>query len=260
VFDLPRTVRYAVHFVVAAAVVHWAGHPGAQTGLAAAGPFVVSVVFVTGLINAFNFMDGIDALVGGTGVVIVAFLAWVTRDPMWILLAASYAGFLVFNLPPARIFMGDAGSTALGGLIGVAILSGQSELVVRDLVVLAPLMLDSAYTIARRLIRRENIFRAHHSHIYQRLLRAGHSHTAISGGYAGATLALGGLAIGGNNALVLAGLVGCVAAIVPIEIYLSCRDVSFTRSETERRSPNTPMPIRPASAVGDLDTSPRSNP
>ena len=231
---LPRFARYAVHALVAVAIVHWVGHPGPSAGPWAVWSYVASVVFVTGLINAFNFMDGIDALVGGTGVVIVTFLAWFTRDALWILLAATYSGFLVFNAPPARIFMGDAGSTALGGLVGVALLSGRTTLETRHLLILVPLIGDSSYTIVRRLIRRENIFKAHHSHIYQRLLRAGHTHGWISGWYAAATFALGLLVLSGNRSGVLVGAVACGLAVVPLEVHLARRGVPFTRPRAPR--------------------------
>jgi Fuc2NAc and GlcNAc transferase len=233
--DLPRSARYAGQALVAAVVIRWLGHPGPTAGLPGIVALGASIVLFTGVINAFNFMDGIDALVGGTGVVIVAFLAWFTRDAAWALLAASYAGFLVFNIPPARIFMGDAGSTALGGLVGIAILSGRVSLESRHYLIFAPLIGDSAYTILRRLIRGENILRAHHSHVYQRLLRAGHSHGAISGSYTGATLLLGLLVASGSDRAVFGGAVGCLVALVALEIHIARRRVPFTRLHSARR-------------------------
>jgi Fuc2NAc and GlcNAc transferase len=233
--DLPRSVRYAGQVVVAAVVIRWLGHPGPAAGLPGLGAFAASVLVVTGLVNAFNFMDGIDALVGGTGVVIVGFLGWFTRDPLWALLAASYAGFLVFNIPPARIFMGDAGSTVLGGLVGIAILSGRASLESRHFLIFGPLLGDSAYTIVRRLIRGENVFRAHHSHVYQRLLRAGHSHAAISGCYVAATCLLGFLTASRSYGAVLGGAIGCVVALLAVEAYLMRRGVPFTRPMSSPR-------------------------
>jgi UDP-N-acetylmuramyl pentapeptide phosphotransferase/UDP-N-acetylglucosamine-1-phosphate transferase len=248
-FDLPRSARYATHVLVATAIVHWVGHPGPRFGLGGAAASVAAVVFVTGLINAFNFMDGIDALVGSTGVLIVGFLAWVTHDPIWILLAACYCGFLVFNLPPARIFMGDAGSTALGGLVGVAVLSGRAALEPRHFLIFAPLIGDSAYTVVRRLLRRENILKAHHSHMYQRLLRAGHSHARISGSYAAATLALGAWAVWAGNGAAWVGVLGCIALAIALEIYLSRRGVPFRRP-TRRSEPTGSVP-RPSGSGQD---------
>ena len=184
-------------------------------------------------------MDGIDALVGGTGIVILSFLAVLIQDPLWFLLAASYAGFLVFNLPPARIFMGDAGSTVLGGLVAVALLSGRDHLGPRHLLLLGPLIGDSVYTIARRLLRGENVTRAHHSHLYQRLIRAGHSHARVSAGYLIATLAMGLLMALGGNAGAGVGAVTCAFMIVLIERHLSRRAVPFTVDGKQERAPAT---------------------
>jgi UDP-N-acetylmuramyl pentapeptide phosphotransferase/UDP-N-acetylglucosamine-1-phosphate transferase len=233
--DLPAAIRFLVHALVAAVVVHWLGHP-APHGVPTLAAGALAVVMVAGLINAFNFMDGVDGLVGGTGIIIISVLSVLSRDSSWFLLAASYAGFLVFNWPPARIFMGDAGSTVLGGLVGVALLSGRAELEPRHVLVLAPLVGDSAYTIVRRLLRRENILRAHHSHLYQRLFRAGHPHGAISACYALATLAIALLVtFGGKGGAVIAA-VSCIAATVALERYLSRRGVPFTRPTSDKSS------------------------
>ncbi|MEQ1908507.1 MAG: glycosyl transferase family 4 [Vicinamibacterales bacterium] len=220
-FDLPAVVRFFCHALVGFAIVHWLGHPGPQVGALGLLAAAVSVIAIVGSINAFNFMDGIDALVGGTGVVIAVFLAVLTHDPLWFLLAASYAGFLVFNLPPARIFMGDAGSTTLGGLVAIALLSGREHLEPRHLLLFGPLIGDSAYTFVRRLLRGEHVWRAHHSHLYQRLIRVGHSHARISACYVIATLAIGLLVTyGGFGSAVVAAVI-CVLTIVLIERYLS---------------------------------------
>ena len=220
-FDLPAVVRFFCHALVAFAIVHWLGHPGPQIGALALLAAAVSVVAIVGSINAFNFMDGIDGLVGGTGVVIASFLAVLTHDPLWFLLAASYAGFLVFNLPPARNFMGDAGSTTLGGLVAIALLSGREHLEPRHLLLFGPLIGDAAYTFVRRLLRGEHVWRAHHSHLYQRLIRVGHSHARISACYVIATLAMGLLVTFGGIASAVVGAVTCALTIVLIERYLS---------------------------------------
>ena len=223
-FDLPAVVRFLCHALVALAIVHWLGHPGPRVGSLALLTAALCVIAIVGSINAFNFMDGIDALVGGTGVVIASFLAVLTHDPLWFLLAASYAGFLVFNLPPARIFMGDAGSTTLGGMVAVALLSGREHLEPRHLLLFGPLIGDSAYTLVRRLLRGETVWRAHHSHLYQRLVRVGHSHARVSACYVIATLAMGLLVTFGGIASAVAGAVACAFAISLIERYLSSRD------------------------------------
>lgn len=226
-FDLPRSLRFGVQLAAAAVAVWFLGPLPIPLP-----PAVVAAISVVGLavfINQVNFMDGMDALVGGSGSVALLVLGKATGDPFWYLVAAAYAGFLVHNLPPARIFMGDAGSTVLGGLLGIAVLSGWRVLRAEHLLVLVPLMGDSTYTLIRRLIRRENIFRAHHSHIYQRLLRAGHGHGAISAGYAVLTAMLGGLGLWGGRLGGLAGLAISAGLLLAAERYLSMRAVPFRR-------------------------------
>jgi UDP-N-acetylmuramyl pentapeptide phosphotransferase/UDP-N-acetylglucosamine-1-phosphate transferase len=230
--DLSRGVRYAAHLLVALGVVLLILPEPSAGGLFYG---LIAALLLTGLINAVNFMDGIDALVAGTGAIALAFLGWQSGDASWLVFAAAYAGFALFNLPPARLFMGDAGSTTLGGLLGVALIAGRERLALADLVVLAPLLGDAAYTLLRRLGRGENVLQAHHSHLYQRLLRSGLSHGRISLGYALATLlaALLARAFGATGALVALG--GCALAVLAIERHVAQRGVPFTRA-VERRA------------------------
>jgi UDP-N-acetylmuramyl pentapeptide phosphotransferase/UDP-N-acetylglucosamine-1-phosphate transferase len=218
--------RYLVQVAVAVLVVWLAGGPGVGRHPAA---IVAATVVATGFINAFNFMDGIDALVAGTGVVILGFLSWFTSDALWMVLAASYAGFLAFNLPPARVFMGDAGSTSLGGLVATAVLAGRASLEARHLLIFLPLVGDAIYTVTRRLLRGENIFAAHHSHLYQRLLRAGHSHARISASYAAATFVVGLVAAWGGAGACAAAAIVWLGLMGLQEAYLARRGVPFTR-------------------------------
>jgi UDP-N-acetylmuramyl pentapeptide phosphotransferase/UDP-N-acetylglucosamine-1-phosphate transferase len=226
--DLPRSLRYAAHLCVAAAAVVWLG-PFAAESVFAFALGLAALVLVSGLINAFNFMDGIDALVAGTGGLILAYLGFRSGDAAWLCFAAAYAGFLLFNLPPARTFMGDAGSTTLGGLVAIALLSARTRLALADLAVLLPLMGDAGYTILRRLLRGENIFLAHHSHVYQRLFRAGLPHGKISFAYAVATALAAWLGGAFGNAGALAAVAGCAALVLGLELYLTRRGVPFAR-------------------------------
>jgi Fuc2NAc and GlcNAc transferase len=233
--DLPRSLRYLAQLLVASAALLLLRAATRRFGLPDTLTFVLGVVFVTGLVNAFNFMDGVDALVASSGLLIMGFYAWLAREPLWALVAAAYAGFLLFNRPRARIFMGDAGSTALGGLVGIAFLSSE-RLELPHLVLLGPLVSDSAYTIVRRLLRRENIFVAHHSHVYQRLLRAGWSHGQLSGTYAALTMLMGLLVAGWGLLGSVLGAATCAAAIVGAESYIARRKVPFTRPAAAKSS------------------------
>ncbi|MBT8470169.1 MAG: glycosyl transferase family 4, partial [Deltaproteobacteria bacterium] len=85
-------------------------------------PPVLSVIAITALINFYNFMDGLDGLVGGCCMVQLAFFALYLNQPGWWLLVAALLAFLLWNWPPAKIFMGDSGSTVLGGAVALALL------------------------------------------------------------------------------------------------------------------------------------------
>jgi UDP-N-acetylmuramyl pentapeptide phosphotransferase/UDP-N-acetylglucosamine-1-phosphate transferase len=122
------------------------------------------------------------------------------------LLAAASAGFLFYNLPPARLFMGDVGSTFLGfSFAGLSLLGnlgvGGGRLPVEfGLVVLAPFLFDSLLTLARRIARGERWYAAHRTHYYQRLVQAGLSHAQVTGLYACLALAAAGAGLAGLNA------------------------------------------------------------
>ena len=158
--------------------------------------YCVTILWLLTVINAFNFMDGIDGLAGVQGV--VAGLAWwvcarylgaPAAGSLGLVLAAGAMGFLTLNWPPAKIFMGDAGSTVLGFSFAVLPLlvwvearppSGFFSLMVVGLLLVWPFWADGAFTILRRLRKRENIFKAHRSHLYQRLVIAGLTHRIVT--------------------------------------------------------------------------------
>ncbi len=160
---------------------------------------VPAFVFLFGtliwLTNLYNFMDGSDGLAGGMTVIGFAtygLAAWLGGNADLALLAVSIAaaaaGFLIFNFPPAKIFMGDVGSIPLGflaGALGIAGWLSDSWPLWFPLVVFAPFIVDASITLARRLLRGERAWQAHRQHYYQRLILSGWSHrrTAV-GAYA----------------------------------------------------------------------------
>ncbi len=151
---------------------------------------VVAFLWIVGLTNAYNFMDGIDGLAGaqavvtGTGWVVLGMLS---DQPLvgafGALLAASSLGFLGHNWPPARIFMGDVGSSYLGyTFAALTLIAAQSNprLALAGLLLVWPFVFDAAFTFTRRLLKGENVFAAHRSHLYQRLVIAGYSHRFVT--------------------------------------------------------------------------------
>lgn len=144
------------------------------------------------IVNFFNFMDGIDGLAVGqtlTAAAVLLAAAIVVHAFTIALLVASLAGvaagFLPFNWNPARCFMGDAGSYFCGGILGALLILGQRSGIPLLLVGLASLafLSDAAITLAVRLVRRRAIWRAHRSHIYQRMVAAGWSHARVAALY-----------------------------------------------------------------------------
>src|SRR5207344_2645488 len=112
---------------------------------------------------------GLAAWLGGN--VEIEVLAWS--------ISAAAAGFLIFNFPPAKIFMGDVGSIPLGFLAGAIGVTGWQQGLWPlwfPLVVFAPFIVDATVTLARRVLRGEAVWQAHRSHYYQRIILTGWSH------------------------------------------------------------------------------------
>jgi UDP-N-acetylmuramyl pentapeptide phosphotransferase/UDP-N-acetylglucosamine-1-phosphate transferase len=147
--------------------------------------YVISVVWIVTLTNAYVYMDGIDGLVGGHAV--LAGGLWVgvgivQGDALVILLglliAGASAGFLVYNLPPASIFLGEVGCTFLGfSLAALPMLAvargGSPRLIISGGLLVGLLMFDAALTFLRYLFTGKNQGRAYRSHLYQRLVKLG---------------------------------------------------------------------------------------
>lgn len=186
--------------------------------------FPLTLLWIVGLTNAYNFMDGIDGIAGGQALMAGlgwAILGWIAGLPivavMGLLLASGSLGFLGHNWPPARIFMGDVGSGFLGYAFAVlTILASQSNpvFVLAGLALVWPFVFDATLTFFRRLVRGEKVWVAHRSHIYQRLVISGLSHRQVSIIYIGLAL----LGVGWAVALVQAWRCACVtgAMVIPV--------------------------------------------
>lgn len=152
----------------------------------------VTLIWIIGVTNIYNFMDGIDGLAGGEGVLVGAFISctgfMVGNNLMGALgsfIAASSLGFLVFNIPPAKIFMGDSGSTTLGFVFAtIAIIGSQAKgnpvpfLVFVFL--LSNFLFDATITLIMRIIRKENWRVAHSKHFYQKAVKSGYTHRQVT--------------------------------------------------------------------------------
>lgn len=145
-----------------------------------------TIVVTVWMTNLYNFMDGMDGFAGGMTVIgfgTMAILGWQVNayEFAWInaLIAAAAGGFLVWNFPPARIFMGDGGSIPLGYAAAAMALWGQHDSIVPIWLIgllFSPFIIDATVTILQRIKRREHIFEPHCTHYYQRLVRCGWGH------------------------------------------------------------------------------------
>lgn len=153
--------------------------------------YFVTLLWVVGLTNAYNFMDGMDGLAGGVGLIAACFMCAIafSEGATYVyltsyVLAASLAGFLIFNLPPARIFLGDVGSAFVGytfaalALIGASFDHGHLSFYVIPLL-LFQFIFDTSFTFARRAWNRDKVFLAHRTHLYQLLPGLGYSHRQV---------------------------------------------------------------------------------
>jgi UDP-N-acetylmuramyl pentapeptide phosphotransferase/UDP-N-acetylglucosamine-1-phosphate transferase len=146
---------------------------------------IVLVVWVVGVLNIYNFMDGMDGLAGcqtvGGAVAYAIFLGGMGSAVYMVPLAASALGFLAHNYPPSRMFMGDAGSTFIGTSFAALAVVGMHDNVplAMSALPLAPFLLDGTFTIFRRAARREPVWQAHRSHLYQRAVQTGLDHRAV---------------------------------------------------------------------------------
>ncbi|MBC7732720.1 MAG: glycosyltransferase family 4 protein, partial [Bacteriovorax sp.] len=212
--SLPARWRFLGHAAAAAWVLWWMGRVpqmpvfGMLVDLSYAGP-VLCGLYLVWMINLFNFMDGIDGIASVEAITTTlggALLWWLVGSGTgWVvavLFAGCVGGFLVWNFPPAKIFMGDAGSGFLG--LMVALLSlwcGQATpaLFWAWFILIGCFMVDATTTLVRRVRRGERFHEAHRSHAYQYASRRAGRHLPVT------------LACGAINVLWLLPLAAAVA-------------------------------------------------
>lgn len=191
---LPAAVR-AAGYLVAAALGVWlsGGLPRVALGSATlelgwAG-IPIGILGIAWLTNLYNFMDGADGIASAQGISAGAFAAVLFVSggqggaaALCLVLAAACAGFLIFNWPPARLFMGDVGSCLLGYSFGVLALYGEQTGSVPLLawwLLLLVFVMDASLTLARRMVRGEKWYSPHRTHAYQLLVQSGLGHRGL---------------------------------------------------------------------------------
>ena len=193
--DLGWPLRLGVQVAVAVGLVASGVHATVFVDAAWVGQ-LISVLWIVGLINSFNFLDNMDALSAGIGSIAAALFAVVMLamgpEPRWLVggmlltIVGATAGFLVHNRPPARIFMGDAGSTFLGLMLAVLTLvgtfyAGEStarHVLLAPLCILAVPLYDTVTVVTIRLLAGRSPFRPDKSHFSHRLVELGLSRTS----------------------------------------------------------------------------------
>jgi Fuc2NAc and GlcNAc transferase len=190
---VPARWRFLVHVGCAAWALWWLGGLGSVTlaggryELGWAGNLLGGFLIVW-VLNLLNFMDGIDGIAGTEAITACLSAAWLmpadaASVPVLLALAAATAGFLAWNWPPAKIFMGDVGSGFVGFLLGVlavrSAIAGELSLAVW-LILLGVFFVDATVTLLRRMASGQRWYEAHRSHAYQHAaLRLG-SHKSVT--------------------------------------------------------------------------------
>jgi len=233
--SLPVRARLAAHLVAALAVGALAlqGGPSPLIGVAV---FLWWTFWTMSSINLVNFMDGINGLVASQIAVFACSLALFpgagTAGFYAAVVAGACVGFLPWNFPRARIFLGDVGSGGLGYLVPVlAVLTMRNADIdiVRAHLPLVPLFGDAVVTIFRRWRRGERLTEAHRSHLYQRLANGGLGHTRVTAIYTFAAI-VGAVAAHADRALGAFVWAAFVALTVLAGALLDRRAQSISRS------------------------------
>ena len=187
---LPAWPRLLVQ-ALAASLVAWAAYR--TTAYMPDAFFAFALVMV--MVNVWNFMDGIDGLATSQAAIAAAGLALVLGAGLWAWLGAGLfaaaAGFLLFNFPKARVFLGDVGSGALGYLLALLILAafiGHRDQWPFLLLPVSVFLIDAGFTLAMRMLRRERWWEPHVQHSYQSWSRRLGSHVPVTMAYAVSSL------------------------------------------------------------------------
>lgn len=233
--ELSYRVKLIIHFLAAVWAVGWAGGYSImnigfmQLDLSVAGS-IVAVFGTVWMINLYNFMDGVDGIAAteavSVAVIMGCLLFWqgdFSISAICFLLAASVAGFLLWNWPPARIFMGDTGSGFLGFIfVALAMYSEMSRSLplIVWIMLLGVFVVDATVTLLKRRSRGEKVFEAHRTHVYQLAVQAGYSHKQVTLCVLFINILLGimaAVALLYPNYLLL---IGCAAAVLLIIIHI----------------------------------------
>jgi len=206
----------------------------------------VTMLFLMWMANLYNFMDGMDGFAGGMTVIgcgLLGYLGWQANHPVISVIAtlhsAAAAGFLIYNFPPAKIFMGDVGSVSTGFLAAALIVLGCRDGVFDlwvPLIIFSPFILDATVTLARRALHHGKVWEAHRDHYYQRLVLSGWGHRKTVLTEYGLMVLCGVLAwgyqVGNNDArLAILGFWGLLMISAMVGVHLAERTAACLKSQ-----------------------------
>lgn len=241
IWELSPLIKFVAQFVAGLGFVIWVAHaqsisvPGLgvfQLGVAGYGLTVLWIMF---FMNAYNFMDGINGIAGGTAVIASLFFAVIAfQDGATGLALLSFGlgfailGYLPYNFPKAQIFMGDTGSQSVGFLLASFCVLGASNEAYKIPLFIMPLLFfpflfDVFLTLFRRARKGKKVWHAHREHIYQLCIKIGCGHATVSLAYFALFLVCGAAAYGFSitpnihmvfGLIILAGLGTAMAYVV----------------------------------------------
>ncbi|MFC2152098.1 glycosyltransferase family 4 protein [Bacteroidota bacterium] len=144
--------------------------------------YPLAIIGMVWFINLFNFMDGLDGFASTEAIILALVMFAYSGNIVNLLLIASIAGFLFWNWPKAKIFLGDVGSTQLGFILvvlGIYFHNTFKFSILNWIMLSSPFWFDATYTLFRRWRNKEKLSQAHKKHVYQRIVQAGFSHQKV---------------------------------------------------------------------------------
>lgn len=145
--------------------------------------YPVAIIGMVWFINLFNFMDGLDGFASTEAIILALVMFFYSGNMINLVLIASIAGFLYWNWPKAKIFMGDVGSIQLGFILivlGIYFHNTYQFSLLNWIMLASPFWFDATYTLYRRWRNKEKLSQAHKKHAYQRIVQAGFSHQQVN--------------------------------------------------------------------------------
>ncbi len=139
----------------------------------------IIIIAIVWFINLFNFLDGLDGYASIEAICIAVVIFFFTGNTLCLILLASIAGFLFWNWPKAKIFMGDVGSTQIGFILivlGIYLNNENHFNLIHWIILTSPFWFDATYTLVRRWKNHEKLSQAHKKHAYQRIVQYGYTH------------------------------------------------------------------------------------